>query len=169
MTQPSRSLNGLFVDRDGQPDKALRLKILRPVFETVTIKEELTAYLTQEIKSSARVFELFSFMKDECKEHFLALHLNAKNCLICLDHISCGSLSASVVHPREVFKSTLLSSAAGLILLHNHPSGDPTPSREDIELTHRLKEGAELLGLRLLDHVIIGEDRHYSLADHGIL
>ena len=169
MTESNHILKGMFTGCGEEAGQALRLKILRPVFETVSVREELTAYLSQEIKSSTRVFELFGFMKDEAKEHFLSLHLNAKNRLICLDHISSGSLSASVVHPREVFKSTLLSSAAALILMHNHPSGDPTPSREDIELTQRLNQGAELLGLRLLDHVIIGEDRHYSFADHGVL
>jgi len=169
MTALNHLLNGMFTPGEAKPDQAVRLKILRPVFESVTVREELAGYLSQEIKSSARVFELFESLKDEAKEHFLALHLNAKNRLICLDHISAGSLSASVVHPREVFKSTLLSSAAALILIHNHPSGDPTPSREDIELTRRLNEGAELLGLRLLDHVIIGEGRHYSFADHGDL
>ncbi len=89
--------------------------------------------------------------------------------MLCLDPVSTGSLNASIVHPREVFKSVLLSSAAVLLLIHNHPSGDPTPSREDIGLTARLREVSELLGIRLLDHVIIGTDRHYSFADHGLL
>ena len=73
------------------------------------------------------------------------------------------------VHPREIFKSCLLSSAAAIILLHNHPSGDPTPSREDLELTGRLNDSGELLGIRVLDHIIIGSGCYVSLADRGLL
>jgi DNA repair protein RadC len=78
-------------------------------------------------------------------------------------------LNASIVHPRELFSSAILSASAALILIHQHPSGDPEPSREDIELTERLVEGAKLLGIRILDHIIIGEDRYISFADRGIL
>jgi DNA repair protein RadC len=115
------------------------------------------------------VFELFNFLKYETKEHFLALHLDSKNRILCLDKVSSGSLNASIVHPREVFKTALLSSAAAILFIHNHPSGNPEPSREDLELTTRLQDGAKLLGIRVLDHIIIGEDRYVSLADQGIV
>jgi DNA repair protein RadC len=81
--------------------------------------------------------------------------------------ISEGSLTASIVHPREVFSAVVRESAAGVIFLHNHPSGDPTPSREDINITRRLKDGGDLLGIRVLDHIIIGHDSFASLADSG--
>lgn len=153
---------------EGQP-RALRLKVIKPVFETVTVHEGAAPYLSNTpIKSSTAVFELFQFLKLECKEHMFSLHLDSKNHLICVELVSVGSLNASVVHPREVFKSVLLSSAAGLIIIHNHPSGDPTPSREDRDITKRLKDASELLGIRLLDHIIIGETC-YSFADHGTL
>lgn len=150
--------------------RSLRVKIIRPVFEWLTVGENAAEYLTGEspLSSSQAVFEMFSFLRREAKEHFLALHLDGKNKLVCIDHISAGSLSASIVHPREVFKSVLLSSASSIILVHNHPSGDTTPSREDLEITRRLKEGADLLGIRLLDHVIIG-DLCLSFADRGLL
>jgi DNA repair protein RadC len=115
------------------------------------------------------VVRLFDFLSRETKEHFWAVHLDSKNRMLCLDQVSTGSLNASIVHPREVFKSCLLSSAAALLLVHNHPSGDPTPSNEDREITMRLKEVSDLLGIRLLDHVVIGDGRHYSFAHQGIL
>ena len=115
------------------------------------------------------VFDLFRFLANETKEHFLSLHLDSKNRILCIDQVSSGSLNASIVHPREVFKTCLLSSAAAVLFLHNHPSGDPEPSREDLELTTRLKEGGELLGIRVLDHIVIGSGRYISLADQGLV
>lgn len=151
--------------------KSIRLKVIKPVYETLTIKEPLPDYLvrSRKISSSSDVYGLFQYLVRECKEHFLALHLDTKNKIICVDQVSVGSLNASIVHPREVMKACLLSSCAGLILVHNHPSGNPEPSREDIEITKRLKEGAELLGIRLLDHVIIGNESCVSFADRGLI
>ncbi len=80
--------------------------------------------------------------------------------------VSTGSLNQSIVHPRELFKTALLSSAAAVILIHNHPTGDPTPSTEDIELTRRLKEAGEMIGIRVLDHIVVG-DSYYSFAERG--
>ncbi len=151
--------------------QTVRCKIIRPVYEALTVSDEVAKYFESSgaITSSAEVSARFHPLRRETREHFLALHVDSKNRLLCLDRISTGSLNASIVHPREVFKSCLLSSAAALILLHNHPSGDPTPSREDHEITTRLKEASELLGIRLLDHVIIGDPSHYSFADQGLL
>jgi DNA repair protein RadC len=95
--------------------------------------------------------------------------LDAQNRLLRDRIISEGTLSASLVHPREVFKPAIVESAASVILLHNHPSGDPTPSREDVRLTRQLAECARLLELRVHDHVIIGQGRFVSLAEQGIL
>jgi DNA repair protein RadC len=83
--------------------------------------------------------------------------------------VSEGTLSASLVHPREVFKPAILESAASVVLLHNHPSGDPTPSREDVRLTRQLVECAKLLGLRVHDHLVIGRGRFISLAEQGMI
>ena len=91
------------------------------------------------------------------KEHFVALYLNARNQLVAKETVSVGTLTANLVHPREVFQPAVAHSAASVIVLHNHPSGDPTPSEEDIVLTARLKEAGELMGITLLDHVIVGE------------
>lgn len=103
------------------------------------------------------------------KEYFLSLHLNSKNQLIREVLVSIGSLSTSVVHPREVFAPAVRDSAASLILMHNHPSGDPAPSREDRECTQRLYQAGKLLGIRVLDHVVIGYDQYFSFADAALL
>ena len=96
------------------------------------------------------------------------MHLDGKNRICCVDEVSVGSLNQSIVHPREVFKTALLSSAAAIIILHNHPSGDPSPSREDIEITRRLKDAGDIIGVRLLDHIVIG-DTYCSFVERGLL
>ena len=103
------------------------------------------------------------------REHFLSLQLNAKNQLLREVLISVGSLSSSVVHPREVFAPAVKDSTAALIFLHNHPSGDPAPSREDRECTQRLCHAGRILGIRVLDHVVLGFDDYFSFADAGLL
>jgi DNA repair protein RadC len=108
-------------------------------------------------------------LRDRRKELFLTLLLDSKNRLLREVQISEGSLNASIVHPREVFAPVVRESAAAVLLIHNHPSGDPTPSREDLELTGRLREAGELIGVRVLDHVIIGNGCYVSLADRGLL
>jgi DNA repair protein RadC len=108
-------------------------------------------------------------MEDLKREVFRIALLDAQNGLLRDRVISQGTLSASLVHPREVFKPAILESAASVILLHNHPSGDPTPSREDIRLTRQLVECAQLLDLRIHDHLVIGHGRFVSLAERGVI
>lgn len=120
--------------------------------------------------SPAEVYAAFGpLMEDLKREVFRVALLDAQNGLVRDVVISEGTLSASLVHPREVFKPAILESAASVILLHNHPSGDPTPSREDIRLTRQLVECAQLLDLRVHDHVVIGRGRFISLAERGII
>jgi DNA repair protein RadC len=101
------------------------------------------------------------------QEHFVCLYLNTKNQVIHRKTVFIGSLNASIVHPREVFKEAIKRSAASIICAHNHPSGDPTPSREDIEVTKRLVECGRMIGIELLDHLIIGEQKFVSLKEKG--
>ena len=101
------------------------------------------------------------------REQFLVCGLDAKHRIIGINIVSIGSLTLAIVHPREVFKPLILMNAAACICAHNHPSSDPTPSPEDRVLTQRLRQGAELLGITLLDHIVLGEDRHFSFADQG--
>jgi DNA repair protein RadC len=103
------------------------------------------------------------------KEIFRVALLDSQNGLVRDVQVSEGSLSASIVHPREVFRAAILEAAAHLVLVHNHPSGDPTPSKEDIHLTRQLVEAGRLLGLRVHDHVIIGQGRHVSLVQRGLV
>jgi DNA repair protein RadC len=120
--------------------------------------------------SPAEVYAAFApLMEDLKREVFRVALLDAQNGLLRDVVVSEGTLSASLVHPREVFKPAILEPAASLILLHNHPSGDPTPSREDVRLTRQLVESARLLDLRVHDHVIIGRGRFTSLAERGII
>lgn len=103
------------------------------------------------------------------KEHFIALLLDGKNRLIRRVRISEGSLTASVVHPREAFLPAVRASAAAVIFAHNHPSGDPTPSAEDRAVTAQLREAGRILGISVLDHLVVGRDRYRSLAEEGLL
>jgi len=103
------------------------------------------------------------------REHFEVLLLDAKNQVLGLELISVGILNSSLVHPREVFKVAIKRSAAGMVLVHNHPSGDPTPSPEDLEVTRRLLEAGRLLGIDVLDHIIIGENRFLSFREAGLI
>ncbi|NQX69548.1 DNA repair protein RadC [Paenibacillus alba] len=103
------------------------------------------------------------------KEHFVCLFLNTKNHLLAQETLSMGSLNASIVHPREVFRAAIKRSSASIVCVHNHPSGDPTPSPEDIQLTHRLVEAGTIIGIEVLDHVIIGDQRFISLKEQGFM
>jgi DNA repair protein RadC len=103
------------------------------------------------------------------EEHFLALFLNTRGQVIKTVEISIGSLDASIVHPREVFREAMAASAASVVLAHNHPSGDPEPSAEDIQLTKRLAEVGELVGIEVLDHIIVGDNSFISLKREGII
>jgi DNA repair protein RadC len=108
---------------------------------------------------------------DDDREHFGIFCLNNKHRLIGYHEVSVGSLSNSIVHPREVFKPLILAGSAAFICVHNHPSGEPAPSPDDADITRKLKAGAELLSVRLLDHVVIGNgtNRYFSFLDRGML
>ncbi|WP_238652089.1 RadC family protein [Paenibacillus piscarius] len=103
------------------------------------------------------------------KEHFICLFLNTKNHVIAQETLSMGSLNASIVHPREVFRAAMKCSSAAIICAHNHPSGDPTPSPEDISLTSRLVQAGEIVGIDVLDHLVIGDSSYVSLKQKGYM
>jgi len=107
-------------------------------------------------------------LKGKKKEHFLAILLDTRSRLIKVSEISVGSLDASIVHPREAFREVISASAASVIFVHNHPSGDPTASEDDIKLTKRLAEAGELMGIEVLDHIIIGDKKYLSLKREGL-
>lgn len=145
--------------------------------ECFSVREVTVKYKTIERYSEGRrfsnsrdIFEAFrNRMNAERVEVFSAILLDSKNRQMTLDTISRGSLSTSVVHPREVYTNAVRLQAAAIIFMHNHPSGDPAPSREDRECTERLVKAGTLLGIRVLDHIVFGFDDWYSFADAGYL
>ena len=112
---------------------------------------------------------LTALLQDEPGEVFAILCLSTKHRVIAYHEVSRGTLDATLVHPREVFKAALLSNAASIILTHNHPSGDPTPSPDDNHLTRRLVDAGKLIGVEVLDHIIVGDGRYYSFKEGSCL
>lgn len=133
-----------------------RMAVLRPERPTVRSPRDLESLLFSELSSLTQ-------------EHFVVLPLDSKNKLIGLDTVHKGTLNSSLVHPREVFKAVIRRSANSFLVAHNHPSGDPHPSKEDIEVTRRLHDGSKLLGIEFLDHLIVGDGRLVSLRERGLL
>jgi DNA repair protein RadC len=108
-------------------------------------------------------------IKDKAKEHFKLILLNPRNKIIGISTISIGTLNASLVHPREVFKDAIVHSAASVVLAHNHPSGDPEPSEDDLKITKKLVESGKILGIEVLDHIIIAKNGFKSFANEGLI
>ncbi len=136
----------------------VRVEVAEGVGRKVTSSEEVAAW-------ARAIFSDF----DQDKEHFVVVCCNNKNRVEGYKLISTGSLTQSLVHPREVYRAALYLCAAAVIFVHNHPSGDPAPSPEDLEITRRLKEIGDLFSIRVLDHVILGEGRYFSFSDKGLL
>ncbi len=107
-------------------------------------------------------------LKNKKKEHFITLLLDTRNQLIGVTTVSIGSLDSSIVHPREVFKDAISASAASVIFVHNHPSGDPRPSDDDIKMTKKLVEAGNIIGIEILDHIIVADDSHISMKAKGL-
>lgn len=116
--------------------------------------------------------DAYELVKDELasldREAFLVISLNTKNKVLGVNMVSIGSLNANVVHPRDVFKSAILQNASNIILLHNYPSGETEPSKDDIEVTHRLEEAGRLLGIEVIDHIVVGST-FYSFLENDLL
>jgi len=143
---------------------------IQSVFELARRLETFVDEPKRKICSPKDVYAcMFPKYREQKKEKFIALYLDTKNQVLKEETVSLGSLNASIVHPREVFKSALELSSASLIVRHNHPSGDPSPSREDIAVTEKLVDGGKLLGIDVLDHIIIGDGRYVSLKDEGFI
>jgi DNA repair protein RadC len=128
----------------------------------------LPRYRIMLVRESEDAFTTYPKFQNS-RELFVAITLDSKNRTIGYHTVSIGSLSSSVVSQREVWKSAILDSAAGVIFIHNHPSGDPAPSRQDRECTNRLTAAAKILGIRMLDHIVFGETDYFSFADAGLL
>ncbi len=154
---------------------ALLISILHPMIEKNAkmesrLEEGFLTDVPPILDAPTRVAEQIPFsIKSAKKENFLAFYLNSRNQLIFSETVSIGTLSASLVHPREVFAPAIEHSSAALIVAHNHPSGDCSPSPEDKAATKRLKESGELLGIPLLDHLIVSSRGFFSFRENGLL
>lgn len=122
------------------------------------------------IHSSSDIAKIVSpLLKNKDKEHFMVAHLNTKSMLLSLETVSVGTLNQSTAHAREIFKSAITNSAYGIILIHNHPSTDTEPSEADLETTQKICAAGRIIGIKVLDHIIIGGDDYFSFADEGIM
>lgn len=134
------------------------------------IKDSSILYQNRSIRSPRDSYVLLKeFLEDKDREYFIVIALDTKNQPTSINVCHVGSLNASIVHPREVFKTAIISNSCSVIIGHNHPSGNVSPSPEDHLVTKRLKEAGEILGIELLDHLIIGEDTFLSFKEKGYL
>lgn len=135
------------------------------------VKEGSVLYDTNKITRPRDIEKLGrTFLEDSDREKLVVCCMDAKNKPIAINEVSVGSLTSSIVHPREVFKAAILSNASSIILFHNHPSGSPEYSKEDLSVTKRIVESGKILGIPLLDHIIIGdEDRYFSFKEQDLL
>ncbi len=123
-----------------------------------------------DIKNPEAVFRAVrASIQDKAKEHFKLILLNSRNKIIAISPISTGTLTTSLVHPREVFKDAIVHSAASVILAHNHPSGDPEPSEDDLKITKKLAESGKILGIEVIDHIVIGKNNFFSFREKGLI
>ncbi|MFJ7921563.1 JAB domain-containing protein [Lysinibacillus fusiformis] len=140
------------------------------IVQVKLVREKSLLYKERKIRSPHDAYILMKeFIGDADREHFVVLCLDTKNQPTCIQTVHIGSLNASIVHPREVLKSALLSNSASIIVGHNHPSNVCDPSAEDIQVTERLKEACNILGIDLLDHLIICTDTFKSLKEASVI
>jgi DNA repair protein RadC len=142
-------------------------------YRTCLVKEESDSDGSKQPRALHCSKDAFEYVKaglvDMDREVMVSILLDTKNVPLGVNLVSIGDLNSAVVHPREVFKPAILASARGLVLAHNHPSGDPGPSSEDRQLTIRLKQSADILGINLLDHIIVGREGYHSMRDSGTI
>jgi DNA repair protein RadC len=147
--------------------KAIQIKAVLELSKRISRHEGRLKYRINSPGSIAAIYmEEMRYLK---QEHFKIVLLDTKNQILCDKDITKGSINSSIVHPREVFNYAIKKSAAGIIMLHNHPSGDPSPSKEDIEVTQRMIQAGDLIGIRILDHLIIGDGQYVSLKEKGVI
>jgi DNA repair protein RadC len=150
------------------PAKAAQIKATFELSKRLENSSSETTKIT--VKSPEDVVKTArNLLKGKKKEHFLVICLDTRNHLIKTSTVSIGSLDCSIVHPREVFKDAISSSAASVIFIHNHPSGDPTPSEDDIKMTKRLIEAGEIIGIEVLDHIVICDSEHLSMKAKNLV
>lgn len=186
-TESAVELSKELLSKDNRGLVYLRDTTLQELMETKGIGECKASQILAAIELGKRINFLYALDKvkinqpntiadlfmDEMrylqKEHFRIVLLDTKNQIIVTEEISVGTLNASIVHPRDVFKVAIKRNANSIILIHNHPSGDPTPSREDINITNRLADVGNLVGIKVLDHIIIGDNKYISFKERRLI
>jgi len=153
---------------DEETAKALPTSI--NIVTTKLVRERSALKGVNKISCPSDVYDLLSqYFNELDREHFLVVCLNRKSEVTCINTVSIGGLYSTTVHPREIFKVAILSCADTVILAHNHPSGDPNPSREDIEITRRIADAGQLMGINVHDHIIFGDGRYFSLKEKAVI
>lgn len=147
--------------------KAAQLKACFELGKREELEPELKNFNIKDPESVVKAIR--ASIKDKAKEHFKLILLNPRNKIIGISTISIGTLNASLVHPREVFKDAIMHSAASVVLAHNHPSGDPEPSEDDLTITKRLIEAGKILGIEVMDHIIIAKNGFFSFKEKGLV
>lgn len=149
------------------PKNAIGIRLIKATTERY-LKQRLLQ--KSAVHNSKELFDyLYGSLRDKNTERFKVLFLDTKNCIIAVETLFYGSLTASVVYPREVIQAALKHNAAALIFAHNHPSGDPTPSEEDVAITRRLVHACYAMGITVHEHMIVGANRYFSFADQGLI
>jgi len=160
--KPMNNKEQILAERERKPAKRV------DVVSVKLVKEKSFLYKQRTVSSPQSAYELVKeILENEDREKLVACFLNVKNQPVALHVVSIGTINSSFVHPREIFKVAVLSNAASIILFHNHPSGDPTPSQEDFNATERIRDCGKLMGIELLDHVIVGDGKYYSTKENG--
>ncbi|OME80086.1 DNA repair protein RadC [Paenibacillus sp. FSL A5-0031] len=150
-------------------EKAPKMKRLN-IVSLKLVKEATLSYQTNVIRKPQDAFQIAKdFFGSEDREHCILICLDTKNKVNAIQTIGIGSLNAAIVHPREVFKVAILSNSASIIFAHNHPSSDCSPSQQDCEITERIKQAGEIIGIELLDSVIVSEENYFSMKEQGLM
>jgi DNA repair protein RadC len=149
-------------------DKAKACTILAAI-EFIKRILKIGEEILPKVESVKDVVAQFSYLREKQREHLAALYLNARNEIVFKKHLFVGTLDANICHPREIFKHAVEQNAASVILVHNHPSGDPTPSKADLEITKRIREAGKIMGIDVLDHVIISKNKVFSFKEKGLI
>ncbi len=139
------------------------------VKDAPVVPAEIQPFVGIQFRCSGDIYRAFKELATMPVESFLVVHLDSKNRMVGMTTCSIGSMTSSLVHPRDIFRPAIANMTAGLIFIHNHPSGDPAPSDEDIQITKRLCEVGKLIGIKCLDHIVIGSGRYFSFADQGLI
>lgn len=160
------SLEELMGERGIGLAKAVSIKAAIELGRRLALCQEIKAVISSPDDVKTLVMEDMRYLD---REHFKVIYLDRKGGIIVTEDISVGGLHSSIAHPREVFKNAVKRSAAAIILVHNHPSGDPNPSNEDMETTRRLVEAGQIVGIEVLDHVIIGDNKYCSMKSRGLI